>query len=116
MSIKSWFHRGGTVIKPLIVGLALLPLLLPTKAHAWVRGGWGWHGGVFVGVAPPPVVVGPPVVYAPPPVVYAPPVAYAPPPPRGRDALSLDPRPLRLERHLDSRTLGMRSAWSCLAA
>lgn len=82
MSVKSWFQRGKMLTKPLIVGIALLPLLLPATAHAWwVRGGWGWHGGVFVGVAPPPVVVGPPVVYPPPSLVYAPPVAYAPPPP-----------------------------------
>lgn len=44
----------------------------PGSAKAW------WH----VGVALPPIVVGPPLVYAPPPpVVYAPPpVAYASPP------------------------------------
>jgi hypothetical protein len=67
-----------------IAACAVVPLVTPAPAHAWwVRGGWGWHGGVVVGVAPP-VYVAPPVVYAPPPpVVYAPPPApYYYPPPR----------------------------------
>jgi hypothetical protein len=47
---------------------AAVAALVPAPARAWwVHGGWGWHGGVFIGV--PPVVVGPP------------PVAYVPPPP-----------------------------------
>jgi hypothetical protein len=56
----------------------------PGSAKAWWAGGWGWHGGVRVGVALPPVVVAPAPVYVAPPVVYAPPppAYYAPPPPR----------------------------------
>jgi hypothetical protein len=69
--------------------LAVGSLALASPAHAW------WRGGVFVGIAPPPLYFGPPVffsppiVYAPPPVVYAPPGSgYAgpgafPPPPAG---------------------------------
>jgi len=56
--------------------VAALPLLAPSTAHAWWRGGWGWGGGVFI--APPAVVVGPPAVYAPPPVVYGAPPYYGP--------------------------------------
>jgi hypothetical protein len=66
-----------------IAAAVITPLAKPSPAHAWwVRGGWGWHGGVVVGVVPPPVYVAPPI-YAPPPVVYAPPpAAYYYPPPR----------------------------------
>jgi hypothetical protein len=56
-----------------LTAAAVLPLTVPSAAHAWwVRGGWGGPG-VYIGI-PAPVVV------APPPVFYAPPVAYAPPP------------------------------------
>jgi len=57
--------------------------------HGDWHGGWGWHGGhwgccwrggVFIGIAPPPVYVPPPVYYAPPPAYYAPPPAYYPTP------------------------------------
>ncbi|MBV9736486.1 MAG: hypothetical protein JO209_11330 [Acidisphaera sp.] len=57
------------VLAALALGAASVPVLLPTPAHAW------WHGGFFIGVPFPPVVIAPPV-YAPPPVVYAPPPAY----------------------------------------
>lgn len=60
------------------VAAVSLPLLAPTPAHAWWRGGWG--PGFYVGF-PVPYVVAPPVVYGPPPVAYAPPqMAYAPRP------------------------------------
>jgi hypothetical protein len=62
-----------------VAGLGLT--VAPGSAKAWWAGGWGWHGGVRVGVALPPVVVAPPPYYGPPPVAYAPPpVVYAPPP------------------------------------
>jgi hypothetical protein len=40
---------------------ALAGSAVTTPANAWCcgGGGWGWHGGVFIGV--PPIVVGPPV-------------------------------------------------------
>ena len=54
-----------------------LPLTIPSTAHAWWRGGWGWGGGVYI--APPAYYAPPPAYYAPPPAYYAPPpVAYAP--------------------------------------
>ena len=59
-----------------------LPVLTPSPAEAWWgpgwHAGWGWRGGVAIGL--PPVVVGAPV-YAPPPAYYpyAPAYAYAPP-------------------------------------
>lgn len=65
----------------------------PPAAHAY------WRGGVFVGVSPFPLFVGPrfyappPVYYAPPPVVYAPPPAYYAPPPVPYAPASA-PRPL----------------------
>ncbi|MBV9783230.1 MAG: hypothetical protein JO264_05370 [Acidisphaera sp.] len=56
------------------LGAALLPIALPSPAHAW------WRGGVWIGVPFPGVVIAPPVyappVYAPPPVVYAPQQEY----------------------------------------
>ncbi len=62
-----------------VIGLGVTAA--PRSAEAWWGGGWGWRGGVSIGVALPPVVVAPPPYYAPPPVVYAPPpVAYASPP------------------------------------
>jgi hypothetical protein len=98
------FHvnpRRAAVFAALGAALAL-PLMVPTPAEAWWRGGWGgwggwhggccWHSGVSIGIglplyAPPPVYYAPPppVYYGPPPVVYgAPPPAYgvyrAPPP------------------------------------
>jgi hypothetical protein len=57
--------------------LGAVAVSAPSPALAWYR------GGVFVGISPFPVIVGPPVVYAPPPY-YAyppPPVAYTPVPP-----------------------------------
>jgi hypothetical protein len=66
----------GCLRRPLLsataLALAIGPVALPSAANAW------WRGGFVVGIAPPPVYFGPPVVY-PPPVVYAPP-PYAPPP------------------------------------
>ncbi len=73
---RSWLLRvvGGATL----AAAAVLPLTLPTPAHAW------WIGpgfGVVIPVPAPVVVAPPPVVYAPPPVAYAPPpVAYAAPP------------------------------------
>jgi len=56
----------------------MLPIVTPKPAEAWWGPGWGWHGGI--GIALPPVVVGPPAY---PPVryyyPYAPAYAYAPP-------------------------------------
>lgn len=65
------------------------PLLAPTPAEAWWRGGWGWHAGYGWGWHPGwgwgwhpwgwgggVVVAAPPVVVAPPPVAYAPPPPY----------------------------------------
>ncbi len=65
-----------------VLGLAGLGVTaMPGSAKAWWAGGWGWHGGVRVGVVLPPVVVAPAPFYAPPPVAYAPPpVLYAPQP------------------------------------
>lgn len=62
------------VLAAAAIGAAALPLTLPTPAHAW------WHGGFFIGVPFPPVVIAPPV-YAPPAVVYAPLPAYGAAPP-----------------------------------
>ena len=46
-----------------------------------------WHGGVVIGVAPPPIYYPPPPIYYPPPAYYAPPpVVYAPPPPYAQSA------------------------------
>jgi hypothetical protein len=62
-----------------LLGAVALPLGVPSTAHAWWwRPGWGWRGGVVVGIAPPRVVVGPPAVVVGAPPVYAP--AYPPPP------------------------------------
>ena len=82
-----WFRM---LMAATLMGAFAAPLTLPTPAHAWWRGGygwrgpgwrgpgwrgpgwrggWGWRGGVVVA---PPVVVPPPVVYAPPPAVYVP--------------------------------------------
>jgi hypothetical protein len=66
-----------------LTAAAVLPVAMPTPAHAWWRAGFGFYGPGVV-FAPPVVVAPPPVVYAPPPpVVYAPPpvVAYAAPAP-----------------------------------
>ncbi len=73
MSVLSRFrpYRSAAVIA--VATVAILPVVVPSPAHAWWRAGWGWGGGVYV--APPPVYVAPPV-YAPPPVYYAPPPAY----------------------------------------
>ena len=49
-------------------------IAMPSAAHAWWRGGFGF-GFVPLYVPPPPVYVPPPVYYGPPPVVYAPPPA-----------------------------------------
>ena len=69
-SSRSRLLRAAGVVA--LTAAAVLPLTLPSSAHAWwVRGGWA--PGVYIGI-PAPVIV------APPPVVYAPPVAYAPPP------------------------------------
>ena len=57
------------VLAAAALGAAALTLAMPTPARAW------WHGGFFIGVPFPPVVIAPPV-YAPPPVVYAPPTYY----------------------------------------
>ncbi len=75
----------------LLAASVAVPLLTPTPAEAWWRGGWGWHagwgwgwhpgyawrpgwgwrGGVVVGV--PPVVVAPAApYYAPPPYRWIP--------------------------------------------
>ena len=63
--------RLHSLLAAATLGAALLPIALPSTAHAWWRG-----GGFFIGVPFPPVVIAPPVyappVYAPPPVVYAP--------------------------------------------
>jgi hypothetical protein len=74
----------STLFRPLravATGAALLlPLGLPSHAHAY------WRGGVWVGVGPavpyyppPPVYVPPPVIYAPPPPVGYPPYPYPAP-------------------------------------
>lgn len=63
-SVRSVLCRA--VVAAAIAVSATLPLGLPSKAHAW------WRGGVWIGV--PPVVVAPRPYHAPPPVVYAPPV------------------------------------------
>jgi hypothetical protein len=55
--------------------LGAVAVTAPSPALAW------YHGGVFVGISPFPVFVGPPVVYAPPAYYpYPPPVAYTPVP------------------------------------
>lgn len=67
--------RGTALIA--IAGGLMAGWAAVTPAAAW------WHGGFFVGVAPAPLYVGPPVAY-PPPVYYAsppPPVYYPPPSP-----------------------------------
>lgn len=61
-----------------LTAAVVLPLTIPSTAHAWWRYGWGWGPGVYI--APPAVVVAPPVYPAP---VYAAPVypaypAYSP--------------------------------------
>jgi hypothetical protein len=74
-------RRLGAALAALgVIGLGLTAA--PGSAKAWWAGGWGWRGGVRVGVALPPVVVAPPPYYPPPPVVYAPPppIAYVTPP------------------------------------
>src|SRR5437588_7429436 len=58
---------GRAVAPTALAAAAALPLVLPSQAHAW------WRGGVWIGI--PPVVVGPPAYYAPP-AVYTPP-AYS---------------------------------------
>jgi hypothetical protein len=62
-------HAPGAVA--LAAAFALFGLSISSARADWHGGGGGWHGGVFVGVAPP--------VYYPPPVYYAPPVYYSPP-------------------------------------
>lgn len=56
-----------------LTAAAVLPVTVPSPAHAWWRAGWGWGPGIYVA---PPIVVAPPVYAAP---VYAAP-AYAPGP------------------------------------
>ncbi len=93
-------RRLGAALAALgVIGLGLTAA--PGSARAWWAGGWGWHGGVSVGVALPPVVVAPPPYYVAPPVAYAapPPVVYAPPPPRG---------PVWVPGHWQYRLLGAR--------
>jgi len=76
ISRSSLLRTAGAVA---LTAAAVLPLTVPTSAHAWWRAGWGWGWGPGIYIAPP-VVVAPPVYYAPPPAYYAPPpVAYAPP-------------------------------------
>ena len=75
-------------LKKLLIGstatLALGAALLatPRDAQAGVSVGIGiglpFPGVVFGAPLPPPVVVGPPVVYGPPPVVYGPPAYWGP--------------------------------------
>ena len=75
-------------LKKLLIGstatLALGAALLatPQDAQAGVSVGIGiglpFPGVVFGAPLPPPVVVGPPVVYGPPPVVYGPPAYWGP--------------------------------------
>jgi len=60
-----------------LAAVGVLAMGFAAPAHAW------WRGGVFVGVAPVPFLVGPPVVYPPyyyPPAYYPPPVTYTPAP------------------------------------
>jgi hypothetical protein len=74
MTIRStlWRAAGAAVLAAAVV----LPLTLPSTAHAWYwRGGWGVRYYVAPVVVAPPVYVAPPVVvvrpaYVPPPVVY----------------------------------------------
>jgi hypothetical protein len=59
------------------LGVAALPLAIPSSAQAW------WQGGVFVGIAPPvgePAPAYPSPDYVPPQVYSAPPEAYSAPP------------------------------------
>jgi hypothetical protein len=69
------FRAAGAIA---LAAATVLPLTVPSTAHAWWRGGWGWGWGPGVYIAPP-VIVAPAPVYVAPPVAYAaPPVAYAP--------------------------------------
>ncbi|HEV8028851.1 MAG TPA: hypothetical protein VGP50_15570 [Stellaceae bacterium] len=67
------------LLKPALLGLALVPLVLSLGASPAAA-----RGGVFLGfdfVGPPAYYYPPPYYYAPPPpVVYAPPPVYAAPP------------------------------------
>ena len=72
------FTRNRIAAAVTVLGLTGLGVMAaPPSAQAWWAhgGGWGWHGGLRLGVVLPPVVVAPPY-YAPPPVAY-----YPPPPP-----------------------------------
>ncbi|HUZ65792.1 MAG TPA: hypothetical protein VMU82_18980 [Acetobacteraceae bacterium] len=75
------FKASRPALLRALAGVALLtavglPLLAPTPAQAWWRGGW-WHPGVSFGIRiGGPIFVGPPV-YGPP-VYYGAPY-YAPP-------------------------------------
>jgi hypothetical protein len=68
---RSTLLRGAGAFA--LAAAVVLPLTVPSTAHAWWRGGWGWGGGIYIA---PPVVVAPAPVYAPPPAYYAPPAAY----------------------------------------
>jgi hypothetical protein len=68
---RPWMTRFAWVAGVAAIGLAMTP----APARAWWRGGWGYNGGIVIGVVPP-FFLPPPVVYAAPPPVY-----YAPPPP-----------------------------------
>jgi hypothetical protein len=76
--VMSLFSRSNLLRGAGAVALAsavVLPLTVPSTAHAWWRAGWGWGPGIYVA---PPVVVAPPVYAAPAPY-YAPAPVYAGP-------------------------------------
>ena len=74
--LKGVLARSRTLAASAAVCAAiLLPVLTPKPAQAWWGPGWGWHGGIAIGL--PPVVVGAPVYPVLPYAYYPYPPAYA---------------------------------------